>query len=266
MATLLIGYDVESGEPDVTRRFLELAWELHNRYLAPCSFFLVGRTLEIVGAEAFKPFVNNPLFDLQQHTYSHLLLKTVYIDDGEKIQLVRGGTLEEIERDVSKASRLLKDMLGIDCIGLTGPWGYYRGLCDRADILEILHKIGIRFTRTWARNEKDYQPTPFEVQPFWYEHSGFPDILECPCQGYQDIYWYWIYGEDMEGYKAYLRECADLVRERNWVWGYGAHDHTAIKDKNLSQIEFLIKYAQDIGIKIQTYKDFYEEMRSVWRS
>lgn len=266
MATLLIGYDVESSEPEVTKRFLDLAWEVHNRYSAPCTFFLVGKTLELVGAEMFKPFVNHPLFDIQQHTYSHLLLKTVYIDDGEKIQLVRGGTLEEIEEDVGKASRLLKDMLGIDCIGLTGPWGYYRGLCDRPDILEILHKLGIRFTRTWARNEKDFQPTPLEIQPFWYVHSGFPDILECPCQGYQDIYWYWIYGEDLERYMAYLGQCLEEIKRNDWVLGYGAHDHTAIKNNGLPQIEFLIKYAKDLGIEIKSYKDYYEEMRERWRN
>jgi peptidoglycan/xylan/chitin deacetylase (PgdA/CDA1 family) len=266
MAYLLIGYDVEANEPDITKKFLDIAWEVHNRYSAPCTFFIVGRTLEIVGAEAFKPFGESPLFDLQQHTYSHLLLKTVYIDDGTKIQMVRGGTLEQIEEDVSKASKILKEMLGVECIGLTGPWGYYRGLCDRPDILEILHRIGIRFTRTWARNEKDYQPTPFEVQPFWYEHSGFPDILECPNQGYQDIYWYWIYGEDMEGYKRYLKKCADLVKERDYAWGYGAHDHTAIKDPKLSQISFLIEYALEKGIEIKSYKDFYQEMRRKWQS
>lgn len=265
MATLLIGYDVESNESEITGRFLELAWEVHTRYSAPCTFFLTGKTLEILGAEAFQWFVNHPLFDIQQHTYSHLLLKTVYIDDGEKIQMVRGGTLEEIEEDVGRACKLLKDMLGIDCIGLTGPWGYYRGLCDRPDILEILHRLGIRFTRTWARNEKDFQPTPLEIQPFWYVHSGFPDILECPVQGYQDIYWYWIYGEDIDKYKAYLRQCLDEIKRRDWVLGYGAHDHTALKDKGLPQIEFLIEYALAIGIEIKSYKAFYEEMRERWR-
>ncbi|MGB9798111.1 MAG: hypothetical protein ACPLSK_05750, partial [bacterium] len=114
MATLLIGYDVEANDPEITKRFLEVAWEVHNRLSAPCTFFLVGRTLELVGGEAFRPFVENPLFDIQQHTYSHLLLKTVYIDDGEKIQLVRGGSLEEIEEDVGKASSLLKEILGIE--------------------------------------------------------------------------------------------------------------------------------------------------------
>lgn len=174
MATLLMGYDVKSSEPDVTRRFLELAWELHNR----CSFFLVGRTLEFVGAEIFKPFLDNLLFAIQQHTYSHLLLKSSLYRQRRENPSGKGGKLEEIEEDVGKASRLLKEMLGMNCIGLRGPWGYYRGLCDRPDILEIFYKLGIRFTRTWARNENDFQPTPLEVQPFGYTHTGFPDILE----------------------------------------------------------------------------------------
>jgi hypothetical protein len=90
--------------------------------------------------------------------------------------------------------------------------------------------------------------------------------LECPVQGYQDIYWYWIYGEDMEGYKRHLKECADLVKERDYAWGYAAHDHTAIKDPTLSQISFLIEYALEKGIEVKSYKDFYEEMRRKWQS
>lgn len=262
MATLLIGYDVESPQPEITTKFLKIAKRVHDSLQAPCSFFLVGRTLELVGAEPFLPLRDNPLYDIQQHTYSHLLLKTVYIDDGEKITLVRGGSLEEIEEDVGRASRLLKEMLGVDCIGLTGPWGYYRGLCDRPDILEVLHKLGIRFTRTWARNEKDYQPTPLDVQPFWYTHSGFPDILECPVQGYQDVYWYQIFGRDMEGYKKHLRECVDLIADRDWVLGYGAHDWSAVEGEDLPQISYLIEYARSKGVEVKSYRQFYEEAKA----
>ena len=71
----------------------------------------------------------------------------------------------------------------------------------------------------------------------------------------------------MEKYKAYLGQCAEKVKSRDLVWGYAAHDHTSIKDRELSQIGFLIKCAQDKGIEIKSYKDFYyEEMRKKWQS
>ena len=50
---------------------------------------------------------------------------------------------------------------------------------DLTDLLEIVHKHGFRAIRSWGRDEKDCQPTPLELKPFFYEAQGFPDILEC---------------------------------------------------------------------------------------
>lgn len=70
------------------------------------------------------------------------------------------------------------------------------------------------------------------------------------------------YGEIQNLSKAIYEE----IKARDWVLGYGAHDHTAIKDKELSQIAFLLQYAQDKGIGIKSYKNFYKEMREKWRN
>jgi peptidoglycan/xylan/chitin deacetylase (PgdA/CDA1 family) len=76
MGTMLIGYDVERcGEGDVTPRFLEQARSLHNRLGAPATMFVVGQTLERWLPE-FQAITGDPLFDIQQHTYSHQLLKS----------------------------------------------------------------------------------------------------------------------------------------------------------------------------------------------
>jgi hypothetical protein len=260
MATLLIGYDVESYKPEITERFLKQAQKIHSKYKAPCTLFILGHTLELM-KEIFYKVLDNPLFDLQQHTYSHLPLKTVCIDDGKQVKVVKGASLYQIEVEVKKTSRLLNEILGVKCIGLTGPWCYYRGLCDRPDILEILHRQDIRFTRTWARNERDYQPTPFEVQPFWYENLGFPEILECPGQGYQDVYWHNLYGD--RGPKAYcehLRQCIDTVIKNDWVYGYMAHDHSALRQSSdMNAIQSMIEYALSRDVKIKSYAQFYQE-------
>ena len=52
------------------------------------------------------------------------------------------------------------------CIGLTGPWCYYRGLRDRLDILQVLWEEGLRFTRADGRNEHDRHPVAIDVQPY----------------------------------------------------------------------------------------------------
>lgn len=212
MAVLLIGYDVEhmDSSSGTTCKFLEVAPKLHRELSAPCTFFICGKTLE-GNLDAFKKVYAeySDLIDFQQHTYSHVLLKTVFQENEDGVSLFKAGTLEKIREEVAKASALLKGAVGVDCIGLTGPYGYYRGLADRPDILNILHELGIRFTRTYARNERDWQPVSFEVQPFWYEAQGFYDILEFPVQGWQDCLMRGKLGWDnKEGYLNYLKSNA----------------------------------------------------------
>jgi hypothetical protein len=99
--------------------------------------FVVGQTLER-WLPQFQDIAGDPLFDIQQHTYSHQLLKTVYIEDGRSVRVVPGVSTEETREEVRKTSMILAEHLGVLCIGLTGPWCYYRGLRDRPDILQVL--------------------------------------------------------------------------------------------------------------------------------
>jgi len=261
MATLLIGYDVERpGAPDLTRTFLSAVRRVHGDLQAPCTFFLLGQVVE-ERSDDLAPLVGDPLFDMQQHTYSHLLLKTVCLDDGEKITLVRGGTLDQVDDELGRANAIIKERLGVECTGLTGPWCYYRGLMDRPDLLEIVDRHGLRFLRTFGRNEKDFQPVPFEWQPFFYEPQGFPDILECMIHGWQDVHWKMIWGYDnLDAYLAHLRECVDAVAETDLVLSYGTHDWSSIEhDPELTVVRGLIEYAQRRGMRLLTYGDYYRE-------
>lgn len=260
--TLLIGYDVESStDPATVSRFLNRAEGVHSQLSAPCTFFLVGKVVENNWKDLIELRERCELFDYQQHTYSHMLLKTVCMDDSKKITVVRGGTLEEIEEEVSRTNRILAERLGVECWGLTGPWGYYRGLSDRPDLLEILDRNGIKFVRTWARDEKDFQPVPFDVKPFWYEPQGFPRIFEFPIHGWQDVHWKDINGwENIDGYLKLLKDTVDLVAERGIVWSYGSHDWSSIKnDDEMSVMRDFIEYAKDKGVRIVDNKTYYLE-------
>jgi peptidoglycan/xylan/chitin deacetylase (PgdA/CDA1 family) len=267
LATLLIGYDVETQDPNskATEHFLKTASKLHRELNAPCTLFICGRTLEN-NLDEFKRIKAeySDLFDLQQHTYSHVLLKTVFQENDQGMTMFRGGTLEQIREEVRKPIELMKQLLDVDCIGLTGPYCYYRGLSDRPDILEILHELGIRFVRTFGRNQFDWQPVTFKVQPFWYDTQGFGDILECPIQGWQDcimrdqIGW-----ANREGYLSELKKNLDHIAKNNLVWGYAQHDWSSIKeDPDMSITRAMIEYAQSIGVKLMSYLDFYTEQKA----
>ena len=99
-----------------------------------------------------------------------------------------------LREELRITSELIRKYLGRECIGLRTPFGYYRGLRDRPDLLEIVRDTGHRFVTSWGRNEQNGNPTPW-VQPFAYAEEGFPDLLEIPFQFWLDGIWF-----DANGY------------------------------------------------------------------
>jgi len=266
MATLLLGYDVERMDPgsDVTRLFLDQATRVHDRYSAPCTLFVVGRTLEN-NVDAFrKAAERRDLFDIQSHTYSHRLLKTVCQDIDGQISIWRGESIPDIEIEVKRSADVTRELLGIEVKGICGPYCYYRGLSDRPDILEILHANGIRFTRTWGRNEKDWQPVELSLQPFWYEAQGFGDMLEMPIHGWQDCIWRGERGwEDTKGFADYQCELIDEAADKDSVLGLCAHDWSSIReDPELTIVSAILDHARARGLRIMSYNAYYEEALS----
>ena len=269
--TLLLGYDVESRGTggfgfEEAARFLKVAVPLHKELQVPCTLFICGMTLENnikefqkVGAE------HADLFDLQQHTYSHVLLKTVVQDNETGITVYSGGDPGKIREEIQKTNGLFKKYLDVNCIGLTGPYGYYRGLSDRLDLLKILHESGIRFSRTFARNEHDWFPVPFSKQPFWYEEQGFGDILEFPVQGWQDCVWRNSHGWDKhEEYFQHIKKGIDYIAEHKLTWNYVQHDWSSLKeDPEMLITRRIITYALERGVRIRSYLDYYKESLAI---
>ena len=194
--SIIFGYDVESAS-EATKGFLQGAQQLHQKHNVPWTIYVTGQTLS-ARAEDIRAVMDEPLLSIGQHTFNHVLLKSIYMrpDDGKPVHgslpnfFHQGGTLEQIQQEIHSTQNLIIDLLKIECRGLTGPWGYYRGLVDRPDILQILSDNGIKWIRTNARDYRDCQPTPFSEQPFFYTDQGFSEILELGVQGYQDdFYW-----------------------------------------------------------------------------
>ncbi len=272
--TIICGYDVETAS-DSTLGFLQGAEILHRKLEVPWTIYLTGKTIEKCGDEIRK-MVDNPLLTIAQHTYSHTLLKSVYMTphDGKPVHgsspnfFNAGGGIIEIRDEITKTQDLINDLLGVKCRGLTGPWGYYRGLVDRPDVLQILQDNGIRWIRTNARDFRDCQPTPFTEQPFFYDDQGFPDILELGVQGYQDDF-YWDRFDDRrhgDSYQDYLLAMLNEVSKNHWTWNICSHDHgTPTKEafqetKGKWILDFLTR-AKDLGFRFLSPDKLYEEMK-----
>jgi hypothetical protein len=258
-AGLIIGYDVEAEDQEVTSQFLEQAVNLHTALDVPATFFLLGKCVER-SPKIFEILLKNSLFEIQQHTYSHVLFKTVCQQNDKGIQVFPGGTLEEIEAELRKANEVIEKHLGVKCTGVAGPFNYYRGLSDRLDILEIIHKIGLKYIRTYGRNENDWFPVSLNQQPFWYSPQGYPQILEVMIHGWQDCLLRPICGwEDLQGYLKITLSFADEALSGNKIFSYCAHDHSSIRaDPKMTIMKKLIQHAQSTGLPILSYGQYYQ--------
>ena len=244
----------------VTGAFLTAAAELHRKYMAPCTLFVLGQVLE-KNVRHFQEIASEDMFDIQQHTYSHTRLKTVVEEHDGSVNVYGSGTLGDIAQDITEASSLLKKCLQVNCIGLSGPYGYHRGLSDKPEVLEILQDAGIGFVRAYTRNEQDWGPVALDVQPFWYKPQGFPKILEIPGQDHQDCHYREIHGwENTEGYLSHLKSSLEYVARHDLTWSVCFHDFSSIRDDpKMTIVSGLIEHARKRHVRIITCKEYYEE-------
>ena len=286
MATLLIGYDTESAavgeglarfigpdvpqyraalDPDSTRRGVGLLARLHEELEAPCTFFLCGRTL-LHALDAIEPLADSPLFDIQQHTYSHVVFRDVrYRAEGAETEAVLPETPPvALREELRMTSELIRKYLGRECIGLRTPFGYYRGLRDRPDLLEIVRDTGHRFVTSWGRNEENGNPTPW-VQPFAYAEEGFPDVLEIPFQFWLDGIWFDTYGYDQgAGFRRALEGAIDEVADQDLVFATAFHEWCAVEanEEGTGWIRGLIEHARKRDVEVMSYADYWARVEA----
>ena len=262
MATLVVGYNVEYlKDESLTEKFLRQVRLVHQGLEAPCTLYLLGEVVKEHRA-ALEVLAGNPLFDLQIAVRRPL--KTVCQVVQGKTTLWRGASLGDIEEEIAETASLLKESFGLEARGLSSPLGYYRGLMDRPDVLEVLSRNGVRFCRTYGRDSSDWQPLEFSIEPFWYTSQGFSHILEFPGQGWQDSLIRPLYGwDEVAGYVDYLKgDLDETARRRDLVWSYWAHDWAAIRqDEELSIISDLLRYAREQDVEIETQQHAYYLLR-----
>ncbi|HSV74660.1 MAG TPA: polysaccharide deacetylase family protein [Chthonomonadales bacterium] len=269
--TILLGIDVETADENAAG-FVERGLPLVDRLGVPVTWYVTGRTLER-WPDRFRHADAHPLVDIQSHTHAHLLLKTILTRFpphaaeacGSPYQMVRGASTEEIDADLARAQSAFLQILGRRAEALTGPWCYYRGLGDRPDLLEIVHRHGFRILRTFGRNAEDSQPVPLEWQPFAYAAQGFQDILEILVHDYQDDFLWEQFAVRQPGerYTDHLRAVAETVAARGLVWSMASHDHGSATEEGFerkaSWIRDIVPCAAGLGIRFLTARQYAAE-------
>lgn len=274
--TLLIGYDVERipgrvpGEKwvgralahDTAERFLQAILRIHGDVGVPATLFVVGCHIERLRPQ-LEACLDSGLFEIAQHTHEHFPLKTVVEESPDNVYLA-GLPFDRIEEQLARPVELLRKHLGVHCRGVTAPYSYYRGLADRPDILAIVARHGMSYVRSYGRNGRDYFPLDWDVQPFWYRHQGFPDLLETPMQGWIDAQWRREHGwENWAAYHDYLKGQVDRVAADRLCWSHCQHDWTSLLcDESLAWTRKFLQYAAP-RLQILTHFAFYERMRGL---
>ena len=284
MATILVSYDTETaavGEvlslftrsPNFSRyelaldpancgRALEVIERVHADVGVRGTLFVCGRTL-LHALDAVKRAHAGGNFDVQQHTFSHCPFKDIRYDGGEgTIAVIPASPLVALREEVALTSRLIRDHLGHDCIGLRPPFCYHRGLRDRGDLLQMLQDCGIRYVSSWGRNEENGNPTPW-VQPFTYAEEGFPDFFEIPLQFWLDVIWFDQHGYDTgPEFLDALKGAVDHIVEHDLVYGACFHDWVmlASDEERVGWLRGFLTYARERGVEVTTYTDYWRRL------
>lgn len=283
MATIMIGYDTESAavgeglarlplealpqyrpalDPASTERGLEVIRRAHADLGVPATLFVCGRTLAHA-SEAVAQAHASGLFDVQQHTYSHVLFRDVVYEAPPEGRIVmKASPHVALQAELEATSHLIRSLLGVEVVGLRTPFGFYRGLRDRPDLLEIVRDCGLRYVSSWLRNEENGNPTPW-LEPFVYAEEGFPELLEIPSPFWLDAIWFDAHGWDNgEGFRRALREAVDEIVECDLVYPACFHDWAVLSGDETSTgwIRGFLEYALERGVEVITYTEHWRRV------
>ena len=151
--------------------------EVHREHNAPATFFIVGRLLEHYASE-FRELLDDPLFEIASHSYSHAVL----IDHP-----VCGPAVspERLTGEIRTGKDVIEQLFGRRCAGFRPACGFDGGFTGHPSILEIIADAGYSYTSSdlWGR---DFSlPVPIKA-PYDYADDGFPDLAELPACGWHE--------------------------------------------------------------------------------
>ena len=100
-----------------------------------------------------------------------------------------------------------------------------------------------------------------DLQPYWYDALGFPDVLEIPIHGWHDcvirdevLGW-----DNVDGYVESVRPYIERAAAEDTVFSFCQHDWSSIRaDPQMHATETLIRYAQEQGLRFMSYRAYYE--------
>ena len=248
----------------------------HLKYNVPATFFVVGELLEDkTFASEMKSLLDNPLFDVQSHTYTHF--SVIPRDGSTPDEAFKQRVFDEIKR----TNDILQNTFNKKIIGFRTPCGYHDGLGRNKWLLNKLWYEGIRFISSQLVGPGTTVPAPLS-NPYWNETDILRPLLELPGHGWHD--------NVVKGYNH-----VDLSWPPIFPWGYPTNKPSSPSDlfnihkheidyvfngekymyyspimhpwsihrfnENAETINLLLKYIIDIGMEGRKFSDVYKDIK-----
>jgi len=151
--------------------------DVHRRYEMPATFFVVGKLLESNPAE-IREILDDPLFEVASHTYSHKMLRDhpfcgpAVSDEKKREEIFRGKALVE-------------QVFERPCFGIRPACMFDVGLKGAPNVLRFVQEAGYIYVSSLAWGP-DYSLPALITEPFNYASDGFPEMWELPLHGWHE--------------------------------------------------------------------------------
>lgn len=170
--TYIASYDTES--PSCIEN-LETIVNMHKKHKMPATFFIVANILDRNNKLMVKQLLDDPLFEIASHSYSHKVVLDHPICGKE----------EDARKEIVDSKKMLEDIFGKEIVGFRTPCGYPEGLKDEEQLLELVNEAGYRYISTMLWGPGFSLPADI-VKSFSYEKEGYKEIWEIPGHGWHE--------------------------------------------------------------------------------
>ncbi len=255
---MLIRYDAESRQKEEIAGFFEKMVSVHRALEIPASFFCMGAAMEMRETE-FRSFFNevkdDPLFDIQDHSYSHVGLG-----------YDRGISVDELRADFDRSFDVHERLRGSRPIGVTMAGtgsrdgeplsGFDATEKSRAE-LDMLAGLGVRMINTFHSNVDSSKAF------INYRDLGHSEVMGFP-SGYGDNGW--LRGRKFGDPEEFILSQIKERGERGEHIPVMLHDDTEwidVDDKELKWVSLIADAGRKAGFELVTHQECYRR-KSLW--
>lgn len=254
----LLRYDTERKDAESMAGFFERVIDVHREHAIPATFFCTGGAIETRESD-FRTFHDevrdDPLFDIQDHSYSHI---GIGYEAGKPVDVLRA----DYEKSIACHERVFGVRpTGMSICGTSGAdgarlEGFDQTEKSRAE-LDMLVDLGMKMVNSFLTGRT-------ESKEFLnYGSLGHPDVMGYP-SAYSDTSW--MYRREKGDPVAFiLGEMTDRAAKGEHM-PLMLHDWVAwlhAEDQALTHVVKIVDHARDLGYDLATHLACYHN-RSLW--